>query len=231
MTITETTTVGEIAAALPSSIRVFQRREIDFCCGGKKELANACAEQGLSFNEVVDEITSSALARPEMVTEWSAAPLDALTAHIVRTYHEPLRAELPRLNAMAARVAKVHGGKDPRLGSIALTLSVLSDELQTHMRKEELMLFPIIEAVETGTPASMGLDAPVSVMKHEHDRAGALLGELRSLTDEYSPPAWGCATLRALYSGLSELEVTMHVHVHLENNILFPRALRLLQDA
>ena len=231
MTITETTTVGEIAAALPASIRVFQRREIDFCCGGKKPLANACAEQGLSFNEVVDEIASSTIAPPEVGTDWSRAPLDALTAHIVRTYHEPLRAELPRLNAMAAKVAKVHGGRDARLGSIASTLAMLSDELQTHMRKEELMLFPIIEAVETGAPASMGLDAPISVMKHEHDHAGALLAELRSSTDAYSPPQWGCATVRALYSGLAELEDTMHLHVHLENNVLFPRALRLLQDA
>jgi regulator of cell morphogenesis and NO signaling len=231
MTITETTAVGEIAAAFPSSIRVFQRLDIDFCCGGQKPLAKACADRGLPFDEVVDEITASAIARQEAVTDWPATPLDALTAHIVRSYHEPLRAELPRLNAMAAKVAKVHGGKDARLGSIASTLSMLSDELQTHMRKEELMLFPIIEAVETGAPASMGLDAPISVMTHEHDRAGMLLAELRSLTDGYSAPQWGCATLRALYSGLSELEDTMHVHVHLENNILFPRALRLLQDA
>jgi len=231
MTITETTTIADIAAHVPSSIRVFQRRDIDFCCGGKRPLADVCADRGVRFNDVVDEIASSAAAPADIVTDWLDAPLDALTAHIVRTYHDPLRDELPRLNVMAAKVARVHGDKDPRLGRVASSLATLSDELQTHMRKEELMLFPIIEAVEVGAPASMQLDAPIAVMTHEHDSAGALLAELRSLTDGYQAPRWGCATVRALYSGLSELEVTMHVHVHLENNILFPRALQLLRDA
>jgi regulator of cell morphogenesis and NO signaling len=231
MTITQNTTVAEIAAGVPSSIRVFQRRDIDFCCGGKRPLAQACAERGLTFNEIVDEIATSAEVHPENVTGWLEAPLDALTAHIVRTYHQPLRDELPRLNTMAAKVAKVHGTKDSRLGRVASALLELSEELQAHMRKEEQVLFPVIDAIETGASAPMRIDAPISVMEHEHEQAGVLLGELRSLTDEYQPPEWGCATVRALYGGLAELEHAMHVHIHLENNILFPRALRLLQEA
>ena len=231
MTITQNTTVAEIAAGVPSSIRVFQRRDIDFCCGGKRPLAQACAERGLTFNDIVDEIATSAEVHPENVTRWLEAPLDALTAHIVRTYHQPLRDELPRLNTMAAKVAKVHGTKDSRLGRVASALLELSEELQAHMRKEEQVLFPVIDAIETGASPPMRIDAPISVMEHEHEQAGVLLGELRSLTDEYQPPEWGCATVRALYGGLAELEHAMHVHIHLENNILFPRALRLLQEA
>ena len=230
MTITEATTVAEIAASVPSSIRVFQSRDIDFCCGGKRPLAEACAEKGLPFTEVVDEIASSAVVHRDITTGWLEAPLDALTDHIVRTYHDALRAELPRLNTMAAKVAKVHGDKEARLDRVAATLAALSDELQTHMRKEELMLFPIIDALEKGGSASMGIASPIAVMEDEHDHAGVLLAELRALTDEYRPPQWGCATMRALYAGLAELEQAMHVHVHLENNILFSRALRLLQE-
>lgn len=231
MTITQHTTVAEIASGVPSSIRVFQRRDIDFCCGGKRPLAEACAERGVPFDEVVDEIEASAEVHHENVTGWLEAPLDALSAHIVRTYHQPLRDELPRLNTMAAKVAKVHGTKDPRLGRMASALLSLSEELQEHMQKEEQVLFPVIDAIETGASAPMRIDAPISVMQHEHDHAGMLLGELRSLTDQYQPPEWSCATVRALYAGLAELEGAMHVHIHLENNILFPRALRLLQDA
>lgn len=231
MTITETTTVAEIAASLPSSIRVFQRRDIDFCCGGKRPLAEACAAKGVPFATLVDEIATAAATRHDNVTDWLDAPLDALTSHIIRTYHDPLREELPRLNMMAAKVARVHGDKDVRLGRLAHTLATLSDELQTHMRKEELMLFPTIDAMETGASASMRIDAPIAVMEHEHDDAGAMLAELRSFTDDYQPPEWACNTVRGLFAGLAELEQTMHVHVHLENNILFPRALRLLQDA
>jgi regulator of cell morphogenesis and NO signaling len=231
MTINENTTVAEIAAALPSSVRVFQRHNIDFCCGGKVPLANVCLDRGLPFETVVNDIAVAASATPATASDWLAAPLPTLITHIVRTYHDPLREELPRLGMMANKVASVHGQKDARLRRIAEIVADLSSDLLMHMEKEERVLFPAIELIDRQETAPMELGAPISVMEHEHDHVGTQLDELRSLTAEYVPPQWGCATLRALYAGLSELADTMHVHVHLENNVLFPRALRRLESA
>jgi regulator of cell morphogenesis and NO signaling len=228
MTITEHTTVGDIAAALPSSVRVFQRHRLDFCCGGKKPLSVACAELGLSAATLVQEIEVAAAEPDVSDRDWTTAPLHQLTAHIVATYHVPLREELPRLESMAARVARVHGQKAPRLlGRLEAIVGELAADLYAHMRKEEMVLFPAIGTIERGGTYPVPLGAPIDVMEGEHDRAGALLAELRALTDGYTLPAWACATVRALYQGLAGLETSMQAHVHLENNILFPRALAL----
>ena len=228
MTITDKTTIAEIAAALPSSVRVFQRHGIDFCCGGKRPLGDVCRERGLQFETIAGEVRTAAAGQIAPDRDWASEALGTLTGHIIETYHEPLREELPRLQAMATKVARVHGDKDPRLTRVSTTVAELSADLQAHMSKEERVLFPAIDALERGGSAPMRIDAPISVMQHEHDRAGTLLAELRELTDGYAPPEWACATVRALFHGLSELEADMHVHVHLENNVLFPRALRLV---
>ena len=231
MNITKSTTVGDIASTVPSSVRVFQRHGIDFCCGGQTELGLACQEHGVPFAELVSDIQASALAPQPDERDWTVEPLHGLIHHIVETYHEPLREELPRLESMAAKVARVHGAKAAYLTRVETIVSSLSADLRSHMRKEELVLFPAIRAIEKGlVSASMRIDAPIAVMEHEHDVAGALLSELRAITGGYVAPAWACATFRALYDGLSELEAAMHVHVHLENNILFPRALALAAE-
>jgi regulator of cell morphogenesis and NO signaling len=226
MNITETTTVAEIASTIPSSVRVFQRHGIDFCCGGKTPLASACEEHGVAFTAIVEAIEASAHTRRSDPRDWNSAPLATLIDHVVTTYHRPLGDELPRLESMAAKVARVHGSKAPHLPRVAAVVTELSADLQLHMRKEELVLFPAIRAIEaSAAPAELRLDMPIAVMEHEHDHAGALLAELRVISDGYAAPEWACETFRALYQGLSELEAAMHVHVHLENNILFPRAL------
>lgn len=226
MTITELTPIGEIAAAVPSSVRVFQRYAIDFCCGGSRTLRAACDERHLSFDAVVDAIEASAAVRIDD-RNWTTSPLGELVDHIVTTYHVPLREDLHRLTAMAAKVARVHGTKADYLPRIREIVEALATELRDHMRKEEVALFPAIRALameRAGSPA--WLAAPISVMEHEHDHAGMLLAELRQITRDYTAPEWACATFRALYDGLAELEASMHVHVHLENNVLFPRALK-----
>ena len=226
MTITETTPVGDIAAAMPSSVRVFQRLGIDFCCGGRQTLRTVCDNQGLSLAETVAAIEASAPAAPDD-RDWTRESLSALTDYIVATYHTALREELPRLQAMASKVAHVHGAKSANLAQVDETVTALSTELKAHMAKEETVLFPAICGIEAERSDRGGwIAAPISVLEHEHDHAGELLARLRQLTDGYTPPEWGCATMRALYHGLEELEAAMHVHVHLENNVLFPRALR-----
>jgi regulator of cell morphogenesis and NO signaling len=228
MTITDTTTIGEIAAALPSSVPVFQRHKIDFCCGGKRAIGDLCRDRGLSLNRIASEIEAAAASRPASDRDWSQEALGTLIGHILATYHAPLREELPRLESMAAKVAAVHGGQEPQLTRVAAIVTELSADLHAHMRKEEAVLFPAVEALEADTAVAVRIDAPISAMEHEHDRAGALIEELRERTRGYDPPEWACATVRALYHGLAEFESAMHVHVHLENNVLFPRALRLV---
>lgn len=226
MTITPQTTVADIASAVPSSVRVFGRHNIDFCCGGKRPLASVCEEQGLSYDAVVDEIEAGAQG-PVDQRDWREAPLADIIDFIVATYHTPLREELPRLGTMAAKVLKVHGAKDERtLSRVDAIVRELSADLIQHMWKEEQVLFPAIRAGEAGTAPMMPIDQPIVVMEHEHDRAGELLAELNRITDGYTVPGWACATARALYQGLAEFESTMHLHVHLENNVLFPRALK-----
>ena len=230
MTITEQTLIADIATAVPSSVRVFQRVGIDFCCGGKKPIGVVCAEQRLSFADVAREIEASGARWPGDDCDWTAEPLARLADHIVSTYHDKLRAELPRIAEMAAKVFRVHGAKAPRLlGRLEAIVLELSVDLIDHMAKEEAVLFPAIKALEAGQRPRLPVPiaSPIAAMVDEHDRAGALLAELHALTGSYAPPDWACATSRALYNGLEELERDMHVHVHLENNVLFPGAARL----
>jgi regulator of cell morphogenesis and NO signaling len=225
MTIRESSLVADIAAAVPSSIAVFQRHGVDFCCGGKRPIGEVCEEQGLSFAELASAIEASA-ERPAAERDWTSAPLSELIAHIVQTYHSRLREELPRLEGMAAKVEAVHGEKTPHLARLRRIVEELSADLLAHMQKEEQVLFPAIanaEARNLQLPPSISM--PIAVMEREHDSAGGLLAELQRITDSYVPPAWACQTFRTLYQGLQNLEAEMHVHVHLENNVLFPRAL------
>ena len=233
MTITENTSVAEIAAAVPASVRVFERYGIDFCCGGKKTLGVVCEEQGLSLTELADTIERAAASAAVEPEDWTRAPLHVLIDHIVTTYHDVLREDLPRLETLAARVLRVHGGREPRLlGRIEAIVAELSADLSEHMRKEELVLFRMIRAMEARSGAAgPNITAPIRVLEAEHDRAGELLAELRTITGGYDAPRWACETLRALYDGLEHLEESMHVHVHLENNVLFPRAVQLAAAA
>ena len=231
MTITETTTVAEIAATLPSSVRVLQRYGIDFCCGGKRLLGDVCKEHGLSLPDLTTAIEASVSAPGGDGRNWAREPLHLLVAHIVTTYHDRLRVDLPRLEAMAARAAKAHVAKGPYFARLEDVIGELSADLEDHMQKEERVLFPAICGLEDGERRHASwIQHPITVMEQEHDRAGELLAELRRLTHQYAIPDWAWATVRALHQGLEELEASMHVHVHLENNILFPRALTLAES-
>jgi regulator of cell morphogenesis and NO signaling len=227
MKITENTTVGDIAGALPESVRVFQRFDIDFCCGGKTPLTQVCRERGLDVAEIADAIEEAgAVSRDDR--DWANESLGRLIDHILTAYHAPLREELPRLRALSSKVAQVHGARAWQLRRLDAALGELSAELVAHMRKEEEVLFPAIRRLESGKGSSaIPLAVPIAVMEQEHEHAGRLLAEIRALTDGFSVPEWGCATVRAVYHGLAELEAAMHVHIHLENNVLFPRAVDL----
>ena len=220
-TLTPAKTVGEIAVDHPLATRVFARHNIDFCCGGGRPLAEVCTRLGLETDVVLKEIQRELASSDEPQRQWDEAPLGDLIDHIVTSYHRPLDEELPRLEAMARKVNAVHGEKDPdRFAELLTVYLALKAELQQHMKKEEQVLFPMIRQ---GRGAAANV--PVSVMMHEHDSAGHALSRLRTLTNDYQPPEEACTTWRALWHGLAALETSMHEHIHLENNILFPRAL------
>jgi len=223
--------VAQLAREHPATIRVFQRHRIDFCCGGKKRLAEAAERAGLDAGRLVAEIALAMGERAgdglDRLPESSAD----LGKWIVGRYHVALRGELPRLVAMGDRVEKVHGGEMPAvLPPLAAHVRALAAELADHMREEEERLFPAIERVERaaarGETADAGdLAALVAAREDEHAAAGEHLRALRALSADFTPPEWACNTFRGLYHGLAELERELHEHIHLENNVLFPRAL------
>jgi regulator of cell morphogenesis and NO signaling len=222
MPIQSDTTVGQIATEHPLATRVFHRHGIDFCCGGGKPLKDACEARDLDTDTVIAELHKELESSTTPEERWDQATLDELIDHILVTYHEPLFEELPRLETMAGKVLEVHGDKDPDTLSELNSLCVdLRAELKNHMTKEEQILFPMIRSGQ-GAMAS----GPVAVMLQEHDSAANALRRFRKLTNDYEVPAEACNTWRALWHGLAALEEALHQHIHLENNILFPRALK-----
>lgn len=221
-------TVGQVVARHPWLSREFEAVGIDYCCGGKKTLEAACRQQGLDPGAFVARLEAVGPIGGEPVVDASAMSLTDLADHVERTHHAYLRDELPRLTALAEKVASVHGGDDPRLREVLETVRALSAELGSHMMKEEQILFPMIrrlEASDTLPAFHCGSIAnPIRQMEFEHDDAGGALERLRVLTDGHVPPATACNTYRALLDGLARLERDMHQHVHKENNVLFPRA-------
>ena len=221
----ETPTLASLVDEHPHAARVLERHGLDYCCGGAQRLDAACATAGIDPAAVLDAIAAEAPQDPRPALWATMSPVE-LVDHVERTHHRYLDAELPRLAELAAKVRGVHGERHPELVRIHATFTVLQEELEPHLRKEELVLFPLIRRLATsGEPvASPGetLRNPISVMLSEHDLAGELLAELRRLTEGYVAPADACGSYRALYEGLEALEADTHLHVHKENNVLFP---------
>jgi regulator of cell morphogenesis and NO signaling len=228
-------TVREIALEYPSSIRVFEAYGIDYCCGGRKPLAEACAAGNLAMDEVIAALETAAQTPSAIGTDWSQASLEELSEHIVRTHHAYVKKELPRLAALAQKVVDRHGATTAELPLIQAALAKLDEELTQHLAKEEAVLFPYIVLLEHakddggakphgcfGTVAN-----PIAMMTQEHDAAGALLAEIRLLSHGFTTPDDACPTYHAFFDGLQDFERDLHQHIHLENNILFPRAIDL----
>ena len=232
---TATQTVRDIALENPDSIRVFEAFGIDYCCGGRKPLAEACATKNIAVNQVLDALERAGLTPAERPEDWTSKPLGALAAHIVNVHHAYVRKELPRLEELAAKVVRRHGDTQAQLPAIQSRITQLAEELLQHCAKEEVVLFPYItkleRALDDGTPKPHGcfesVASPIAMMTQEHDAAGTLIAEMRELSGGFVPPIGACPTYHAFYNGLREFEQDLHQHIHLENNILFPRAIAL----
>jgi regulator of cell morphogenesis and NO signaling len=225
-------TVGEVVASQPGLARFFEERRVDYCCGGKKTLAHVCEENQWDPQEFAASLSQAAQGKPaDNYVDAATMSLSGLADHIEQTHHAYLRKELPRLLELAEKVSTVHGAKDARLYQVNDVLVEFANELYSHMTKEEVILFPLIRQLEAPRgPLAFHCGSvanPIRQMEHEHDVAGAALEKLRTLTDDLSPPDDACNTYRVLLDSLAQLESDMHQHVHKENNVLFPRALKL----
>lgn len=233
MTTIETTMrLGDVVTAYPSLARELERLDLDYCCGGQKTLHDACVEVGLDASAVADALERKAGPRSE--AGWAALHVDQLADHIEGVHHRYLWDEMPRLSALVDKINGVHGERHPELAEVQRVYEEVRADLEPHMQKEERVLFPAIRVLahashrpdfRFGTVAN-----PISVMLGEHDRVGELLARLRELTNGYTPPADGCASYRAAYEGLAELESDTHLHIHKENNVLFPAVSRIERD-
>jgi regulator of cell morphogenesis and NO signaling len=233
MTITASQTVGEIASGAPNCTREFEKLGIDYCCGGNRTLTEACIQANIGIDEVLARLQKCAeAATSESDKNWQAQPLTDVIAHINGTHHVFVRSECPRIEALAAKVAGVHGRNHPELLTVQELFSALSEELQVHLMKEEQILFPYVlrmeESVLAGEPAPPAMFGtvmnPIRMMLQEHDGAGEGLRALRRTTGEYQVPDDACISYRTLYDALQNFEKDLHQHIHLENNVLFPRA-------
>jgi regulator of cell morphogenesis and NO signaling len=224
--------VADLVLERPSRSRVFERFGIDYCCGGRKALAAACAERGADLDEVTLALDDPGPADADDV-DWRSRPVSELRDHIVNHHHAYLRDELPPMRLLVDKVATAHGGAHPELLDIRATFAAMADELEQHMVKEEQVLFPACVALESDGEAGFpfgSVENPIGLMLHEHNEVAAALAELRTLTHDYEVPADACASYRSMLDRLHALEMDTHRHVHEENNVLFPRAIELEAD-
>lgn len=237
MTPTPQTTVREIVAEDYRSAALFEKHGIDFCCRGDRPLGDACREHGLAIDDVVAELALAAAAASD-APRFATWDPPALVTYIVANHHAYVRSAIPQLLEHTRKIESVHGDRHPELQEVAAIFAAVGDELIAHMFKEERMLFPFIvamaEAAASGQPAPPApfgsVNNPIRMMEQEHESAGEAMARMRALTGGFRPPEDGCSTYRVCLEELEAFEADLHRHVHLENNILFPKA-RALESA
>jgi len=239
MPVETTKTVGELAVEIPNATREFEKLGIDYCCGGSRTLGEACAEAKIPVEDALARLQKGLTeAPPKPGRDWKNVPLADLIAHINGTHHVFVREQCPRIQRLVEKVASVHGATHPELREVQQTFDALAAELSVHLMKEEQILFPYVIRMEEAAiakepvpPAMFGTVVnPVRMMMQEHDGAGEALRKLRDITKGYAVPPDVCISYSTLYEALLAFEADLHQHIHLENNILFPRAVALESD-
>lgn len=228
-------TVGEIAAAYPNATDIFTKYGIDYCCGGKRNFTEAARSHGIDPDRTEREIVEHEEPATRLNDKLNNFSIPQIMDHILEYHHALVREKRQTLPPLAKKVASTHGQKHPELIEVSQRTENLFDELETHMRKEEEVLFPAILALvsheENGIPLpQMRFDSiaqPIAAMERDHSQTGGELFDLQRITRDFTVPEDGCASYKELYEGLKEMQANTFEHVHLENNILFPRALEL----
>jgi len=236
MNLSATRTVRELAIEIPNATRTFEKLGIDYCCGGGKSLSDACMHAHLPVGDVLRALEQGGSFTPATdgsLPDFTNGALGSLIEHIVTTHHVYVKQEIPRLQQLLHKVVSVHGKNHPELCKIQQTFQPMAAELTSHMMKEEHILFPHIVALENAVnsgrpkpvPVFGTVSNPVHMMELEHDSAGTALKEIKTFSSNYEPPEGACFSYRTLYTALKDFESDLHQHIHLENNILFPRAI------
>jgi len=237
MKIIEENTVAEIVVQNIKTAHIFKKHGIDFCCGGGITLEKACSKNNVDYGTLKKEIEAIAegQGRAYNYDEWD---LDFLIDHIINVHHSYVSESIPLLLAYANKVAHVHGHHYKEVIKINILIEEVSKELESHMKKEEVILFPyvkqLVKAIKEGQKLDLPhfgtVNNPIKLMFEEHENAGDVFKEIAILSNNYTPPSEACNTFKALYSKLEEFEQDLHQHIHLENNILFPKAIQLEQS-
>ena len=232
----ESKTIADIVSENIKTADVFKKYGIDFCCGGGIIFKKTCEKHQVDRDELIKEINAAGkiLDRQHDYKSWSPG---FLAEYIQHTHHEYVREALNLLDQYMSKVVKVHAGHHPALLEIQELYEAVASELKQHMMKEEHILFPYIKKMESAISDAVKLPVahfgtvrnPIQVMNQEHENAGDLLARIKVLSNNYTAPEWACNTFKALYAKLDEFEQDLHLHVHLENNILFPKAIELEQ--
>lgn len=228
-------TVREVAVALPNATRVFEKTKIDYCCGGDQLLGEACKKAGVDLQMLAQMLDTNVEPASKVEINFQELTLAELITHILDKHHVYTKEEMERLEALSAKVVGVHGANHPELLAFRDLLNQLFADLRPHMFKEEQILFPYMlqleQAARQSRPAPFApfgtVHNPVRMMMMEHDTAGELLRELRKLSADYKVPADACISYQTLYRAVEAFEQDLHQHIHLENNILFPKAIAL----
>ena len=217
---------------------VFEKYHLDFCCKGKRSLEQACSEQELSISKVTEDLENIFTKDNNSSVDFEEMNLEQLADYIVQTHHAYVKNEMPQIHAYLQKVSSKHGEKHPEVYKIFQTFNAVKEEMEGHMKKEELILFPRIKELQKladNENANLQLNitylqSPITVMEQEHDHAGNLLNDIRILSNDYTPPQDACTTYRLSFAALKAFELDLHQHVHLENNILFPKAIETFRD-
>lgn len=231
-------TIGSVVAKNWKTASVFQKYQLDFCCKGNIAIGEACRAAGLDYDAITSEVETILNHNVEPATDYAAWPLDQLAGYIETHHHGYVTAKMPELMAYLDKLCQVHGNRHPELFEIRELFAQSVGELTTHMKKEELMVFPFVKKMvqaqrtnqEFSAPVYGTVQNPIAVMMHEHSDEGERFAKIAELSSHYTVPTDGCTTYRVAYQLLQEFEQDLHKHIHLENNILFPKAIELEQQ-
>jgi regulator of cell morphogenesis and NO signaling len=230
--------LAQIVNSNHQAASVFEKYHLDFCCKGKRSLEQACSEQELPVAQVTEELENIFANDNKTVIDFDKLNMIQLCEYIIQTHHAYVKNEMPQIYAYLQKVSSKHGERHPELYKIFQIFSAVREEMEGHMKKEELILFPRIKELQkladnenAQLQLNIGyLQSPITVMEQEHDHAGNLLNDIRIFSDNYTPPQDACTTYRLSFAALKAFELDMHQHVHLENNILFPKAIEIFKD-
>ena len=231
-------TLAQIVSSNHKAASVFEKYHLDFCCKGKRSLTQACVEQDVELSKVEGELGYIFSKEAIGDIDYDRMSLTQICEYIVHTHHAYVKNEMPQIFAYLQKISSKHGDRHPELYKISQLFAAVKEEMDGHMKKEELILFPRIKELEKLANSANSqfqmnigyLQSPINVMEHEHDHAGTQLNEIRILTNDYTPPQDACTTYRLSFAALQAFEIDLHQHVHLENNVLFPKAIEMFRQ-